>query len=76
MVILGLLMCRTAAKVILLPENYLAAAVVVLAVFGTYSVQNSYSDVLIMAVLGGGMWFLERYGFSAGPLVLALFWGL
>ena len=75
MVILGLLMCRTAAKVILLPENYLAAAVVVLAVFGTYSVQNSYSDVLIMAVLGGGMWFLERYGFSAGPLVLGIVLG-
>ena len=75
MVILGLLMCRTAAKVILLPENYLAAAVVVLAVFGTYSVQNSYSDVLIMAVLGGGMWFLEKYGFSAGPLVLGIVLG-
>ncbi len=75
MVILGLMMCRLAAKVILLPENYLAAAVVVLAVFGTYSVQNSYSDVLIMGVLGGGMWFLEKYGFSAGPLVLGIVLG-
>ena len=68
-------MCRLAAKVILLPENYLAAAVMVLAVFGTYSVQNSYSDVLIMAVLGGGMWFLEKYGFGAGPLVLGIVLG-
>ena len=75
MVVLGLALCRLAARVILLPENYLAAAVIVLAVFGTYSVQHSYSDVLIMAVLGGGMWFLERYGFGAGPLVLGIVLG-
>ena len=75
MVILGLALSRLAAKVIILPENYLAAAVVTLAVFGTYSVQNSYSDVLIMAVLGGGMWFLEKYGFSSGPLVLGIVLG-
>ena len=75
MVILGLALARMAAKVILLPEYYLAAGVIVLAVFGTYSVQNSYSDVIIMAVLGGGMWFLERYGFSAGPLVLGIVLG-
>lgn len=75
MVALGLVLCRPAARVILLPENYLAAAVVVLAVFGTYSVQNSYSDVLVMACLGGGMWFLQKYGFSAGPLVLGVVLG-
>lgn len=75
MVILGLLLCRVAAKVIMLPENYLAAAVMVLAVFGTYSIQHSYSDVLVMATLGSGMWFLQRYGFSAGPLVLGIVLG-
>ena len=75
MVVLGLLLCRVAARVILLPQNIVAAAVMVLAVFGTYSVQNSYSDVLVMFVLGGGMWFLQRYGFSAGPLVLGVVLG-
>ena len=74
MVILGLLMCRTAAKVILLPENYLAAAVVVLAVFGTYSVQNSYSDVLIMAVWAAACGF-RKIWVSAGPLVLGIVLG-
>ncbi|MDM5147004.1 tripartite tricarboxylate transporter permease [Candidatus Persebacteraceae bacterium Df01] len=75
MVVLGLALARLAAKVIMLPEHYLAAAVVVLAVFGTYSVQHSYSDVLIMATLGGGMWFFEKYGFSAAPLVLGIVLG-
>ncbi len=75
MVALGLLLCRAAARAAMLPENILAAAVTVLAVFGTYSVQNSYSDVLAMAVLGGGMWCLQKYGFSAGPLVLGVVLG-
>ncbi len=75
MVILGLLLCRLAARIILLPDNYLAAGVVVLAVFGTYSVQNSYSDVLIMATLGSAMWVLGKYGFSTGPLVLGIVLG-
>ena len=75
MVIFGLALCRLAAKVILLPESYLAAAIITLAVFGVYSVQNSYSDVLIMAVLGSGMWFLIRYGFSAGPVVMGVVLG-
>lgn len=75
MVVFGLSLCGLAARVIVLPENYLAAAVLVLAVFGTYSVQHSYSDVLVMAVLGVGMWVLQKYGFSAGPLVLGIVLG-
>lgn len=75
MVLLGLVLCRAAARVITLPENFLAAAVIVLAVFGTYSIQNSYSDVLVMITLGAGMWVLQQYGFSAGPLVLGIVLG-
>ena len=65
MVILGLALCRMAARVILLPDHYLAAGVVLLAVFGTYSVQNSYSDVLIMVTLGTAPLVL---GIVLGPI--------
>ena len=75
MVVFGLWMCGFAARVMLLPENYLAAGVLTLAVFGTYSVQHSVSDVLVMASLGGGMWLLQKYGFSSGPLVLGIVLG-
>jgi putative tricarboxylic transport membrane protein len=44
-------------------------------VFGSYSVQNSMSDVYVMMALGTGMYFLERFGFSAAPLVLGLILG-
>jgi putative tricarboxylic transport membrane protein len=32
-------------------------------------------DVYVMAALGTGMYFLERFGFSAAPLVLGLILG-
>ena len=75
MVFLGLALSRMAAKVALLPENYLAAGVMLLAVFGTYSVRHSYSDVLVMTTLGFGMHFLGKFGFSAGPVVLGIVLG-
>ncbi|MDG0985711.1 MAG: C4-dicarboxylate ABC transporter permease, partial [Planktomarina sp.] len=43
--------------------------------FGSYSVQLSMDDVFVMLVLGAGMYFLERYGYSAAPLVLGLILG-
>ncbi len=75
MVVFGLWLSRLAARVMLLPENMLAAGVMALAVFGAYSVQHSYSDVLVMAALGFGMYGLQCYGFSAGPLVLGIVLG-
>ena len=48
---------------------------IVLAVFGTYSVQNSVSDVIVMFVLGVGMYYASKIGFSAAPLVLGLILG-
>ncbi|MCH9705252.1 MAG: tripartite tricarboxylate transporter permease [Proteobacteria bacterium] len=75
MVVFGLALSRLAAKVIRLPENYLAATVMVLAVFGTYSVQHSYSDVLVMATLGVGMYLFEKFGYTAAPIVLGIVLG-
>ena len=53
----------------------MGAVVLGLAVFGSYSVQHSMGDVYVMAALGTGMFFLERFGFSAAPLVLGLILG-
>ncbi|MEM8977082.1 MAG: tripartite tricarboxylate transporter permease, partial [Pseudomonadota bacterium] len=57
------------------PVPIMAAAVLVLAVFGSYSVQQSMGDVYIMLTLGIAMYFLEKFGFSAAPLVLGLILG-
>jgi putative tricarboxylic transport membrane protein len=75
MCIFGLYIAGLAARVAQVPNAVMAAIVLALAVFGSYSVQNSMGDVYIMAALGTAMYFLERFGFSAAPLVLGLILG-
>jgi putative tricarboxylic transport membrane protein len=75
MCIFGLYVAGLAARVASVPHSVMAAVVLGLALFGSYSVQNSMGDVYVMATLGVTMYFLERFGFSAAPLVLGLILG-
>ncbi|MCP3867111.1 MAG: C4-dicarboxylate ABC transporter permease [Gammaproteobacteria bacterium] len=75
MMIFGLMIARYSVFVTRIPNHLMAAAVIVLAIFGTYSVQNSISDVVVMLVLGILMYYAARIGFSAAPLVLGLILG-
>lgn len=75
MCVFGLYVAGLAARVAQVPNAVMAAIVLSLAVFGSYSVQHSMGDVYVMAALGTGMYFLERFGFSAAPLVLGLILG-
>ena len=75
MVIFGIWIASYAAKVAKIPTPIMAAAVLVLALFGSYSIQQSMGDVYIMLVLGLSMYALEKFGFSAAPLVLGLILG-
>ncbi len=75
MCIFGLYVAGLAAKVAQVPQSVMAAVVLGLSVFGAYSVQSSMGDVYVMMSLGVMMFFLERFGFSAAPLVLGLILG-
>ena len=75
MLIFGLYISGLAARVARVPPSIMAAVVLGLALFGSYSVQSSMGDVYVMACLGIAMYFLERFGFSAAPLVLGLILG-
>ena len=76
MLIIGLGLSRSSSNwVMRVPSQYMAAAVTILAVFGTYSIQNSYSDVVLMLMLGSLMYLLNKYGFSAAPIVLGIILG-
>ena len=75
MVFFGIYIANLAAKVARVPRSILAAGVLLLAVFGAYSVQQSMGDVHVMIALGTCMYFLEKFGFSAAPLVLGLILG-
>lgn len=71
----GIYIASFAARVAQVPQSVMAATVLGLAVFGSYAVQQSMGDVYVMAILGAMMFFLERFGFSAAPLVLGLILG-
>ena len=53
----------------------MAAAITILAIFGTYSVQHNFADVMVMLFLGVSMFFLSKFGFTAAPSVLGLLLG-
>lgn len=75
MCVFGIAISRYSRFVMEIPEFYMAAAITVLAVFGTYSVQNSFSDVLVMMTLGVSMFFASKIGFSPSPVVLGIILG-
>lgn len=75
MVVFGIWIAASAARIARAPMPIMAAAVLILAVFGSYSVQQSMGDVYIMLILGMTMYALEKFGFSAAPLVLGLILG-
>ena len=75
MMVFGLLIARAAAKIVLVPPAILASGILILAVFGSFSVQHSLSDVYVMLCLGVGMYFLEKFGFTAAPMVLGIILG-
>jgi putative tricarboxylic transport membrane protein len=75
MLLFGLYIARLAAHVVRIPAPILAAGILVLAVFGAYSVQHSMGDVFVMCGLGIGMYFLAAFGFSPAPIVLGVILG-
>ncbi len=68
MCIFGIMMSRYSYSVMRVPKLQMIAAVTVLAVFGTYSVQNSFDDVIVMFVLGTLMYIGRKVGFSPAPV--------
>ena len=75
MCVFGLTMSRYSYMVMSVRNLYMIAAVSVLAVYGTYSVQNSFDDVIVMFSLGTLMYIGNKFGFSAAPVVLGIILG-
>lgn len=75
MLVFGLYISGLSRFIMKIKSNYMAPAITILAIFGAYSVQNNFSDVLIMMTFGIGMFFMQKIGFSPAPLVLGLILG-
>ncbi|MGH1538972.1 MAG: tripartite tricarboxylate transporter permease [Arenicella sp.] len=75
MLFAGLFLSQHSGWIMKVPGHYMAAIILILAVFGTYSIQSSYSDILIMMSLGIMMYFASKFGFGPAPMVLGIILG-
>jgi putative tricarboxylic transport membrane protein len=75
MCVFGIMMSRYSYSVMRVPKLQMIAAVTILAVYGTYSVQNSFDDVIVMFALGTLMYIGRKVGFSPAPVVLGIILG-
>ena len=73
--ILGLLTAKVSAKILNLSQPTVWAAVGILCVVGSYCINGSFVDVIVMFVMGILGLFLKIYKFPDGPLVLGLLLG-
>lgn len=62
-------------KVLKVPKAVLTPMILVLCVVGAYSMGNNMFDVWIMFIAGVIGYFMQRYGFPASPVILALILG-
>jgi putative tricarboxylic transport membrane protein len=75
MLIWGLTGIQAFAKMVEMPPALLLPITLILAAVGTYSIQNSITDVYWMLGLGIFGYFLKRYGFGVGPVILGCILG-
>lgn len=71
----GLVGIRLFVKLVECPKGILLPLIVILSVVGTYSIQNSVTDVYWMIGCGIAGYFLKTYGFQVGPIVLGIILG-
>jgi putative tricarboxylic transport membrane protein len=76
MIPVGLLGGRLIYKVIFkTPYYFLVPTIAMATMLGTYGVRNSYTDILIMVILGTIGYLLKQVGIPPAPIVLGLILG-
>ncbi|MFZ7103837.1 MAG: tripartite tricarboxylate transporter permease [Peptococcaceae bacterium] len=72
MLLLGLSVSKYFAKLVRCPNSVLVACIAVLCVIGTYAINNSMLDVLVMFIMGILGYLMKKAGFSPVPVVLGM----
>nr|WP_283936555.1 tripartite tricarboxylate transporter permease [Escherichia coli] len=75
LLVLGLLSLKVIGNVVKIPGNILTPMILSLCVVGTYALNNSLFDVGIMLIAGVVGYFMQKGGYPASPVVLALIMG-
>ena len=75
LLLLNLPLIRVWVKILAIPRALLYSAILVFATLGVYSLANSLIDVLIMYLVGVVGFFMRRYDFPVGPMILGVILG-
>ena len=73
--VIGLATAKISAKFLNMSQPVVWASVSVLCIVGSYCINNSFTDVIIMFVMAILGFFIKIYDFPSGPLVLGLLLG-
>ncbi|MDD2972995.1 MAG: tripartite tricarboxylate transporter permease [Lachnospiraceae bacterium] len=71
----GILFCKFAGRIVIIPKSILSTAIVVLAVVGSYSITKNMFDVYQMFIAGFVGYLLQKNDFPVSPVALALLLG-
>ncbi|HUE47328.1 MAG TPA: tripartite tricarboxylate transporter permease [Aestuariivirgaceae bacterium] len=72
---IGLTGVRIFTKIMAMPRGLLIPLIVLFSVVGTYTIQNSITDVYWMITFGVLGYFMKVYGFEPGPVILGVILG-
>lgn len=75
MYFVGLLYCKFAGKILIIPKAILATVIVVLASVGSFSINQNMFDVLVMFIAGVAGYIMVRNDYPISPVALALLLG-
>ena len=75
LVLVAIVGIRLLVKVLNISYSKVGPAILLLAVMGTYGMQNSMTDVWIMFAFGILGYFMRKYKFGLAPMILALILG-
>ncbi len=75
MIPIGLLLARVMTKLLSIRLTFVAIAIVVLSVIGSYAIRNSMLDVWIVIVFGFLGYFSGRVGLDTGAMALGIILG-
>ncbi len=73
--LIGLLTAKPMSQILKIQPRILAPMIAVLCIIGTYTVSTDLFDLRLVVVFGLVGYLLDRYGYSAGPLILGLILG-
>lgn len=74
-IVLGLLSAKASARILNARPQTVWTAVAVLCIVGSYALNNTFTDVIIMAGAGIAGFFFKRGGYPPGPFILGLLLG-